>query len=399
MTFVATNNKENVNFVNKTVYFCKFYCLYICIHFKRIMVSSSEYRKIKATGIRGRYITNHDLFSFLSQLATSFEIVTRGKSVLGKHVESVSLGTGPYKILMWSQMHGNETTTTKAVLDLINYLAVEGAILKECSLLVIPILNPDGADAYTRENANNIDLNRDARSLSQPESVVLRNAFDSFRPDYCFNLHDQRTMYNTGNSDKPATVSFLAPSVDGVGTVTESRVRAIKLIVGMNKMLQDTIPGQVGRYDDAYNPNCVGDTFQTLGCPTVLFEAGHYREDYQRETTRYLIFQSLLAALRAIAQGSVFDFDPKEYFKIPENGRQFFDILIKNPNHLSSLYSENDSIGIMYEEVLQGNKINFVPKIEKIGDLDTFFGHKTYDCAKEKELSELLKNNQLQSLI
>ena len=52
------------------------------------------------------------------------------------------------------------------------------------------MVNPDGAKLYTRVNANEVDLNRDSVNLSQPESKVLRNVFEEFKPDYCFNLHD-----------------------------------------------------------------------------------------------------------------------------------------------------------------------------------------------------------------
>jgi murein tripeptide amidase MpaA len=54
------------------------------------------------------------------------------------------------------------------------------------------MLNPDGADMYTRLNANEVDLNRDSQNLTQPESKVLREIFDLFQPHYCFNLHDQQ---------------------------------------------------------------------------------------------------------------------------------------------------------------------------------------------------------------
>ena len=46
---------------------------------------------------------------------------------------------------------------------------------------------------------------------------------------------------------------------------------------------------QVGRFDDAFNINCVGDYFQTQGTSTILFEAGHYQNDYSREKSRKFI--------------------------------------------------------------------------------------------------------------
>jgi hypothetical protein len=47
-------------------------------------------------------------------------------------------------------------------------------------------------------------------------------------------------------------------------------------------VLQRYIPGQIGRFDDSFNLNC-GDTFQAMGVPTLLFEAGHFEGDYQRK--------------------------------------------------------------------------------------------------------------------
>ena len=48
----------------------------------------------------------------------------------------------------------------------------------------------------------------------------------------------------------------------------------MEVIQVMNSALQQYLPNQIGRYDDGYNDNCVGDYFQTQGTPTVLFEAG-----------------------------------------------------------------------------------------------------------------------------
>ena len=105
-------------------------------------------------------------------------------------------------------MHGNESPTTQSVFDLLRSLQADKSLLKTFQLSIIPILNPDGAKAYTRFNANQVDLNRDAIDLSQIESRVLRKEFDEFSPDYAFNLHDQRTIF--GVEAKPATLSLLA---------------------------------------------------------------------------------------------------------------------------------------------------------------------------------------------
>ena len=198
---------------------------------------------------------------------------------------------------MWSQMHGNESTTTKALFDLFLFLNGDSneanQIRKDFTLLIIPILNPDGAEAYTRVNANEIDLNRDSVDLSQPESKLLRKTFEEFEPDFCYNLHDQRTIFAAGDKNYPATISFLAPSYNNEKEYNKNRLKAVNVIAEMNEELQKYIPNQVGRFDDSFNINCIGDMFQSLGVPTILFEAGHYQDDYEREETRKFIFISI----------------------------------------------------------------------------------------------------------
>jgi hypothetical protein len=293
-------------------------------------------------------------------------------------------------------MHGNESTTTKAVVDFMNFLVSSSiqskTILEATSLYIIPMLNPDGANAYTRVNANKVDLNRDAKSLSQPESLVLRRLYDTISPDFCFNLHDQRTIFNVGSTNKPATVSFLSPAENKERTITPKRSIGMQLIASMNAMLQEIIPGQVGRYDDSFNDNCVGDTFQMLGTPTVLFEAGHYPNDYKREKTRTFIFYSLLQGLQTIADNKVSNYSVEQYIAIPENNKQFFDILIKNSE-------QSEEVGILYREKLIDGKVEFIPHIDKRGELTNFFGHVVYDMQNPNEKDNILNNKELSCLL
>ncbi|WP_373519690.1 M14 metallopeptidase family protein [Pricia sp.] len=356
-------------------------------------LEQSEYLAIKEKSVLGRYVVNKNIEGFLEKIKGKFEVKMVGKSVLGLPIRSIVIGTGPIKILMWSQMHGNESTTTKAVLDLINYLDSDlpktQTILKSCTITIIPILNPDGAAAYTRVNANAVDLNRDAQQRTQPESRALRNVFDGFQPDYCFNLHDQRTIFNVGDASKPATISFLAPAHDEIRSVSPTRSVSMKLIVAMNMMVQKQIPGQVGRYDDTFNANCVGDAFQMTDTPTVLFEAGHYADDYDRERTREYIFQALRTALHVISDDKVSEVNPSDYFLIPENQKRYYDILIRNAHIIAPSLKKGDAIGILYVETLNCGAIDFVPKIDKTGSLDGYYGHKTYNCLIDSELKAL----------
>lgn len=357
-----------------------------------------NYADIKEKSVKGRYVTHIMIADFLNKLPTDFKVELIGASVLNNPIKAVKFGNGPLKILMWSQMHGNESTTTKASLDLLNFLSSNDSIATEikekCTLLIIPILNPDGALAYTRVNANKVDLNRDAQDLSQPESVVLKKIYNEFKPDFCFNLHGQRTIFNVGTTPKSATISFLAPAYDVERNVSPSRKVSMQLIVAMNNTVQEVIPNQVGRYDDGFNSNCVGDAFQMLNTPTILFEAGHYENDYDREITRAHIFTAILTGVKAIYNEDYMNFTVEDYTSIPENGKFFFDILIRNANLFHDSFPIGSSVGILYKEVLENEEVKFIPTISQTGNLNEYYGHRTYNCSNTVELSELcqLKN-------
>ena len=327
----------------------------------------------------GRYIHSENIEKLLYKYSNKFKIDVVGQSVNDLPIYKILIGTGAKRIMMWSQMHGNESTTTKAVFDLLKLLSntneFSDAILKSCTICIIPILSPDGAKAYTRVNANNIDLNRDAQDLSQPESKLLHELYNDFKPNFCFNLHDQRTIFSAGPTDNPATVSFLSPSQDVNRSVTDTRKKSMEIISVMNKMLQKIIPGQVGRYDDGFNINCVGDTFQSLGVPTILFESGHFQNDYNRDKTREFIFYSMLEAILYIANNNIKGDKYEEYFEIPENDKLFLDIIFRNfPLIIDGVETKTD-IGIFYKETLLDDTIKFIPQIEKVGDLNELFGH------------------------
>lgn len=357
-------------------------------------ISALDYASIKAESVKGRYVTLEHIMPFLNEMAEDIRLEEIGRSVEGRPIHSLSLGSGETKVYMWSQMHGNESTTTKALLDLINYFRKAGnsdSVLQNCQLTIIPILNPDGAHRYTRVNANEVDLNRDAIELSQPESRILRHLYNKLEPDFCFNLHGQRTLFNVGRTNLPATVSFLAPASDKDRSITDSRELSMQLIAAMSSRLEEMIPGQIGRYDDSFNPNCVGDTFQMLNSPTLLFEAGHYPGDYMREQTRKLLFYALVEVLEVIATKRNKDFSVDTYFSIPENSKLFFDILIHKAQFLHPKYQDNSSIGISFKEVLEEGQIRFHPEIAETGDLSQHFGHQTYDCSDQLDMDRLKK--------
>ena len=329
--------------------------------------------------INKRYLPPAFVGTFLKNLPKGSKIKTIGYSVQKRPISLVSIGDGKTKILLWSQMHGNESTTTKALFDFIPWFldSSQKAYQKKFTLNIILQLNPDGAAAYERLNAKGVDLNRDALKVSQPESKALQNTYNSFKPDYCLNLHGQRTLFSAGEMGQPASISFLAPSADMNRTLTPARIIAMKCIVAIFKGLENDLPDQIGRYDDTFNPNCVGDRFTLLGTPTILFEAGHFPGDYQREVTRTLILKSFKFFFNALLVDKNI-YNVNEYLNIPENSKDFVDLLVKEVNIIDQgTLFKSKHLGVRYEEKLVNREICFIPFAAVYGDQIEFNAHRT----------------------
>ncbi len=345
--------------------------------------------------IMGRYVTLDSIQRFLATLQSNFKINTLGLSVEKQPIPSIEFGEGPVKILIWSQMHGNESTTTKGLVDYLHYLNTNSeawdAVNKTYTFFIIPMLNPDGATLYTRENANGVDLNRDAFECTQPESKLLRNTFDQFQPDYSFNLHDQRTIFGLLESEKPATMSFLTASYNKERDFNVVRKRAACVIAEVHEELQKYIPNQVGRFDDSFNINCTGDYFTSLGYATILFEAGHYSGDYQRDIVRKYVFIALKKAISVVNENVVVEKNFNKYLHIYQNNKCFYDFIFKNVRIIDNNVEKIIKFAVQFKEVLQKNEIVWIPKIIEIENIDTFFAHQTVDY--ENKLYEFDNRN------
>lgn len=353
-----------------------------------------DYLSYKEVRLNGRYITLKDIEPLITELQDFCSVERVGSSENELPIHLIKLGTGKKPLLFWSQMHGNESTTTKALFDLLHLLkdsnnALSQKILAECTLYIIPMLNPDGAEAYTRINYNKVDLNRDAQERSQAESTVFKSIVDSVKPLVAFNLHGQRTIFSAGETNNSAIVSFLSPASDKERTITDSRKKGMRVTAEMNKALQTVIPNCVGRYDDGFNINCTGDTMEDAGYTTILFEAGHHPGDYDREVTRKWMYLSLVTALDFVANNELTTNGYEEYFDIPENGKCFKDIIIRN----LEVNGVKKDISIQYVETLINDKLTFVPEIVQIDTQITDFGHIEFNALQEKvSISNVLGN-------
>ncbi len=310
------------------------------------------------------------------------KIKAAGKSVKGKVIYSVTIGSGPVKILAWSQMHGNESTATRTFFDFLNYIVAEekdtADLLSKITLTFIPMLNPDGADVHSRYNALAIDINRDAVDLVSPESEILDRVFREIRPDFALNLHDQDGWYSVGNSGKPTSISFLATTPDIYQTKTTARKKAMSVIGKVYEKLSEVIPGHIARYSDEFEPRAFGDNFTARDSAVILIEAGRWKEDSDKEFIRKVYFTAFVTTLSVISSGKFPLNAIKIYEKIPKNKELMLDLILRNVL-LKEKYKVD--VGIkrfpVYDAV-RGMEL-YEGKIEAIGELSVYSGFDEYD--------------------
>jgi hypothetical protein len=353
-----------------------------------ISALKNAFETYRESSIKDRRFTHADLQPLIQKHSVQFGVNPLGKSVLGKSISSLDWGSGQTKVMLWSQMHGNESTATMALFDLFNFLegkgdlydAVRQLLNSQLQLKFIPMLNPDGADAFKRRNALDIDLNRDAISLISPEAVVLKKARDDFEPEFGFNLHDQQIYYNVVNTPKQATISLLAPAYNEATEINEVRGRAMQTIASMNQLLQALIPGQVGKYDDAFEPRAFGDNIQKWGTSTILIESGGLAGDPEKQEVRKINFMLLLDALYTIATRGYAQYTTEQYFAIPDNGIQLMDLVIQEMQvPVNGTWYPVD-LGIRRREIEGKAGYSFAGSVEDLGDMQVFFGLETLDA-------------------
>jgi len=262
-----------------------------------------------------------------------FRVRELGSSVDGRPLYRVDFGDGDITVLLWSQMHGDESTASRALLDVFDYLqrnpddARVRRIEERLAVTVVPVLNPDGAARFVRYNAVGIDINRDARLLASPEARILKAVRDDVAAQWGFNLHDQNIRTRLGRTDTGVQISLLAPP-PGAGVTNEANQNAKHLAALLVYVLRPVVGEAIARYSETFNPRAFGDLMTQWGTATVLIESGGALDDPDKELPRRANFIAILSALDAIATGAWRDIPQDAYAVLPPNGRAVNDLLI-----------------------------------------------------------------------
>ncbi|HYJ69665.1 MAG TPA: M14 family zinc carboxypeptidase [Nocardioidaceae bacterium] len=118
-----------------------------------------------------------------------------GQSGEGRELLYATVGSGPTTFWLQARIHGNELHSTEAALQILDLLAsgspAARTIRDNLTVIVIPMYNPDGAEANIRQSTTPsvIDLNRDWENFAQPESVAFWRLWRDTAPELALDLH------------------------------------------------------------------------------------------------------------------------------------------------------------------------------------------------------------------
>lgn len=279
------------------------------------------------------------------QSAMDLEII--GQTVKGRNIYMAKYISNPQNptILFLTQQHGNEQLTTEGTLEFIKHLGTNKTkgVLDHVNILVIPILNADGAmgdvnfslDDYladgdrhlTRYNANNVDLNREhAKQTSEMEPEVKalhENVFQRYNIKYMIDLHHQGSLSET--EGKLVSGSILYPTASNVKPEVLEGSKKLGSIV--YNSLEEKGWGHIGKYNGGSGEE-IGRNGAAVryDISTLLFEmrgmSDHYIESYVlgQKSNGYLIKQTintLDSVVRAIANQSIETTDTSFWDTLP----------------------------------------------------------------------------------
>ena len=321
-----------------------------------------------------------------------FRMEKIGESVEGRALNMVQAGSGPFGVLLWSQMHGDEPTATAAMFDIFEYLrrhreapAVRG-MLSSLTLYFVPMLNPDGAERFQRRNAQGIDVNRDALRLATPEGRALKALRDRLQPRIGFNLHNQAWRTSVGAPPKPASISLLSVAYDESRSMNDGRRLTKKVGAVIRDALEPFASGQIGRYDDEFEVRAFGDNLTLWGTPVVLIETGPWPAADPDPALVRLNFVAIMAALDALATGSVNRAQTERYDSLPVNEAGELYVLVKNGTVITGtgVPPFTADIGIVanrrVREADGARQLQVITTVDDLGDLRTLGALRTIDA-------------------
>ena len=156
-------------------------------------LQKADYKKITSHAELSQFIQDADEKSDLIKS----EVIA--KSVEGRELFAVYFSKDGFgkdeskiKVLIFAQQHGNEQSGKEGALLLINELLKpeNQYLFDKIDFVLVPQMNPDGAEKNQRRNGNSMDLNRNHLILTEPETIGLHKLFNKYLFEVTMDVHE-----------------------------------------------------------------------------------------------------------------------------------------------------------------------------------------------------------------
>lgn len=219
-------------------------------------------------------------------------LTSLGRSVEGRGIWMVMLRdpsvapSSSRRLFYLCRQHGHEPASTEGALSFMDKLVHADAAsplaqcLRQVTVYIVPMANPDGAEHFLRHNAHDVDLNRDWLKQSQPETRALAKAIHEIRPDF---MTDQHELYpNDHRGDFTETAGPEAGCAPSVAEACEDLGTVVRLSMWTGGFpirsvwINDRHPARL-----AHRYGCL-----VAGIPTILFETNRLEGSGRTVATR-----------------------------------------------------------------------------------------------------------------
>ena len=148
-------------------------------------------------------VTSYDeLSDFIHRIDSLSDLVSiekTGVSAQGRELNALLFSASTFgkdtdkiRVLIFAQQHGNEQSGKEGALLLARELIKpeNRYLFENIDFALIPQVNPDGSEINKRRNGNDVDLNRNHLTLTEPETMALHAFFDKYQFEVTMDVHE-----------------------------------------------------------------------------------------------------------------------------------------------------------------------------------------------------------------
>ncbi len=160
-------------------------------------------------------------------------------------------------VMIICQQHGDEPSGKEAALIVSRSLVNRDShLLDKFDLIMVPQVNPDGAEKGTRRNSNKMDLNRNHVILSEPEALAIHSLFLQWRPEVTLDVHEYNAIKRRWIEQ-----GYVKDAAEMMGGVTNLNIDERLMDISNSKIIPQ-VSTKIKQAGFSFHRYIVGDPFE-----------------------------------------------------------------------------------------------------------------------------------------